>query len=243
MNRPSRTTIDYLLRNSFDEEEAPKAFELLKQADPQMLWAAMDAEIARQIAKRRSDRPKPPRVDPDDPLVVGRKRLPVTGMTLSAQAVTGQPILKGVSTMNVTMIDLAKAAVESGNSAGISKAEWYQTISKLAERTRQAHETKAAAFVRYTESDPDGRLLYSAYKLAPLPDYNPGAPVAKVETTKPVSAAMQKFNSLADALRKSEPNLSGAQAFVKVYEDPANRELAQQAHEHDMRLSLEALHG
>jgi hypothetical protein len=40
--------------------------------------------------------------------------------------------------------------------------------------------------------------------------------------------ALSQLNAKADELRKSDPKLSHAQAFAKVYSDPANRELAAQ---------------
>jgi len=50
--------------------------------------------------------------------------------------------------------------------------------------------------------------------------------------------ALSQLNAKADELRKSDPKLSHAQAFAKVYGDPANRELA--AQEKTQRLSKAA---
>jgi hypothetical protein len=104
------------------------------------MFAALDVAKSRY----RQGETKKPKVETGDGIRL--RRLPVTGMTLAAQAVTGQPsgrtnISKGDNQMtNSDLVSIAKSAVETGRTE-LSKAEFYKAIKSRAEDGRKAGET------------------------------------------------------------------------------------------------------
>jgi hypothetical protein len=119
-------------------------------------------------------------------------------------------------------IEVAKRVI-AGAPTRITKSGWYAEISARAEADRGEGESEAQAFTRYITKHEDGRTLYQAYKRA-LPD----EPTVDAVTPAPMPAPTRSYQRLmakAEELRKSEPKLSEAQAFAKVYESRENREL------------------
>jgi hypothetical protein len=69
-----------------------------------------------------------------------------------------------------------------------------------------------------------GQVLYRAFKLAPQGEVEPVTVSAPMPTP---TRAYTQLMAKAEELRKADGKLTEAQAFAKVYENPANRELVQ----------------
>jgi hypothetical protein len=123
------------------------------------------------------------------------------------------------------IISLAKAinAGTSGNHA--SKASWREVTKRLAEQDMRKGESPQQAFARFIQT-PDGAELFKAFKSASGPDHEP--PV--VDEALPViksDSAYARLKKIAANLRAENPKLTEGDAFLKVFTDPANRQLAE----------------
>ena len=137
--------------------------------DAELISALAENAVEKARGKRSL---KAPRIERGDPILDDRRRLPVTGMTLAAQAVTGQPQpprmtkpnSNGVTKMDTAsrMTALAKRDIDAGFSP-TSKAEWTRIMSG---RAAELHprETPAVAFTKYIEGE-EGRTLFAASQL------------------------------------------------------------------------------
>jgi hypothetical protein len=119
---------------------------LFPESALQKILANATSEEPEDIEKRRNDRSLKPRVDYEDPAVINRRRLPVTGMTLAAQTVTGQPnpdryIYKSEA-MNTESID-RDLAVEALTSA----------LEKQAARTECRNDAVLISLAKRTSED------------------------------------------------------------------------------------------
>jgi hypothetical protein len=121
------------------------------------------------------------------------------------------------------IISLAKSinAGTSGNHA--TKASWYEVMKRLAEQDRKSDQSSEQAFAAFIQT-PDGAELFKAHKSASGPDYQPEAvevPIVKVDS------AYSRLKKIARDLCEENPDLTEGAAFLKVFTDPANRELAE----------------
>jgi hypothetical protein len=135
-------------------------------------------------------------------------------------------------TMNDSKIEeIVKLAhdIDSGRMSHnyADRAHWYRAIAKVAETQRKPNESTQQSFARFITQDPDGKVMYRCYKTAAGSDYVPPAP----EPTPVIKAdsAYARLKKIASDLREDKPDLklTEAAAFVKVFTDPANRELAE----------------
>jgi hypothetical protein len=190
-------TVEQMLWANFEtQEEADAALAYFKSLDQDALrfalrnaQASLQPATAEELAKRRQHRVRQARVDYDDPLITGRRRLPVTGMTLSAQAVTGQPrgfgkkdtnmnidndlateamtaaIVKQFTRIeertNSTLVALAKRTIDDGARV-MSRDEWHALITAKAEALREPGKSVEQAFNAFI-SKGDGANLFAAY--------------------------------------------------------------------------------
>jgi hypothetical protein len=105
------------------------------------------------------------------------------------------------------------------------RASWYSAIKALAEEHREPGETVQMAFARVITKTADGKAMFAAYQAAAGTDY-----VAPAPESAPViksDSAYARLKKIASDLREANPALSDGAAFVKVFIDPANRELAE----------------
>jgi hypothetical protein len=132
---------------------------------------------------------------------------------------------KQETNMDVTL-DVAKMVAATGRPAPLySKRDWYAEIQKRAEACKQEGESPAQAFSRFIQKNPEGRLLYEAYRRTPGAVNGTGpSEVEKASTPTPLPS-YTKLVAKGEELRKADPKLTKEQAFVKAYTDPANREL------------------
>jgi hypothetical protein len=124
------------------------------------------------------------------------------------------------------IVNIAKA-INSGTATGnyASKAAWFQVMKRLAEQDRKSDQSSEQAFAAFIQT-PDGAELFKAHKSASGPDYQPVAvevPIVKVDS------AYSRLKKIARDLCEENPDLTEGAAFLKVFTDPANRELAEQS--------------
>jgi hypothetical protein len=129
---------------------------------------------------------------------------------------------------NSKLEDIVKLAhdVDAGRMGHYAdRAAWYGAITKAAETQRKQNESPQQSFARYITQDPDGKVMYRCYKTAAGSDYVPSepepAPVIKSDS------AYGRLKKIAGDLCAENPGLTASAAFVKVFTDPANRELAE----------------
>ena len=126
---------------------------------------------------------------------------------------------------NDTLLAIAKRVWRGECEPVFSKTDFYTEITKRAETARRVGESFSQAFARYVTEEPDGKMLYCAYKRAGGPPPRPEPRPAPERRTVEPGQACKKLMRLADAERAAHPELRQAQAFAKVYEDPRNGEL------------------
>jgi hypothetical protein len=112
-----------------------------------------------------------------------------------------------------------------GNHA--DRASWYGAITKIAETQRKPNESSQQSFARYVTADADGKAMYRCYKTAAGSDYVPPAP--EPAPVIKADSAYARLKKIASDLREEKPDLklTEAAAFLKVFTDPVNRELAE----------------
>jgi hypothetical protein len=98
-------------------------------------------------------------------------------------------------------------------------------MKRLAEQDRKSGQSSEQAFTAFIQT-PDGAELFKVHKSASGPSYEPAAvevPVIKADS------AYARLKKIASDLREEKPDLklTEAAAFLKVFTDPANRELAE----------------
>ena len=122
------------------------------------------------------------------------------------------------------IINIAKA-INSGTATGhyASKASWYQVMKQLAEQERIAGQSSEQAFAAFIQT-PDGSELFKAHQNASGPSYEPVS--AEVPVIK-ADSAYARLKKIARELCDEDPDMTEAAAFLKVFTDPANRELAE----------------
>lgn len=104
----------------------------------------------------------------------------------------------------------------------VTKAQFFDELSKRAEAEKKPGESVAQAFARFADTDV-GKVLMQAHKLAGGPDHQFERPVPS--PVRKASPAMDKLMQLAAARSKASPELSPEQSFAAVYTDPANKDV------------------
>src|SRR4051794_7921448 len=135
---------------------------------------------------------------------------------------------------------LAKMLVTQNDAHGITEHELTALAFEEAQKSAKPGERPNSTFARWY-GEPEQLELRKAIQIAkntpvdkaypPLMDMKPtqvsGAAAMNVNDA---SEAYNKLTAMAEALRAKSPTLTAAQAFAKVFEDPANAELAAKAH-------------
>jgi hypothetical protein len=136
-----------------------------------------------------------------------------------------------MKTMNDSKLeDIVKLAhdVDAGRMGHYAdRAAWYGAIAKAAETQRKPNESSQQSFARYVTEDVDGKAMYRCYKTAAGSDYVPPAP--EPAPVIKADSAYGRLKKIASNLREARPELklTEAAAFLKVFTDPVNRELAE----------------
>jgi hypothetical protein len=144
---------------------------------------------------------------------------------------------------------VAKYIISKHDSLGISEPELTELINEAAQRTIKAGERPAQAFARYY-SAPENVELRKAVEITKnagwvghlQTEYAKSYPNTAIteprvingadatDVNNDTSKAIEQLNALAEEQRSRSPELSFAQAFARVFSDPANSELANRAH-------------
>jgi hypothetical protein len=130
---------------------------------------------------------------------------------------------------NSKLEDIVKLAhdVDAGRMGNhADRASWYRAITKAAAETqRKPNESPQQSFTRFVMEDADGKVMFKCYQTAAGTDYVPPAP----EPTPVIKSdsAYGRLKKIAGELCAENPGLTASAAFVKVFTDPANRELAE----------------
>jgi hypothetical protein len=124
------------------------------------------------------------------------------------------------------IVTIAKCVADSGRS-WLTEEELTAKIFKHAQLDRRADESEHQAFARvFAANTPEGLLFRKAVAVAKTSDARPPGDDDDV-----AARAYRELERLAEARRKRDPSLSPEQAFAKCFADPANRELANLAHQ------------
>ncbi len=149
--------------------------------------------------------------------------------------IRGEIVMKGDNVMHTSqqnLIDIAKAAVRTGTSAGLRKIDLLEGIRKRAAEAYPTAKSKEIAFSRCIQFDEIGKTLHKAMGFADGPEVEPAAPVApttrQFHEAGPNCAAMQVLAD--DHLRANPVKTNGTKetkqgAFATVYTSPANAAL------------------
>ena len=135
-----------------------------------------------------------------------------------------------VKTMNDSKLEeIVKLAhdVDAGRIGHYAdRASWFGAIKKAAETQRKPNESSHQSFARYVTEDADGKAMFRCYKTAAGSDYAPPAP--EPAPVIKADSAYGRLKKIASNLREARPELklTEAAAFLKVFTDPVNRELA-----------------
>jgi len=122
------------------------------------------------------------------------------------------------------MLTFAKA-VAAGAPTTITKAQFFEEMSKRAQAEKKPGESVAQAFARFAETD-IGKVLMQAHRHASGPDHQFEKPeVTKAEA--PSMPALDKLKQLAADHQKTT-GVTPEAAFAVVYTDPANKDTVAQ---------------
>ena len=124
---------------------------------------------------------------------------------------------------------VAKGIVDKGHAATISEHKFTAAVTDYAKAQALPGESSAKAFSRIFAGDDDvGLVLRKAHQIVKATMTLTPTYVGATEATdvNDPTDALEQLQALAERLRASMPALSKAQAFAKVYSDPANAALA-----------------
>jgi hypothetical protein len=107
------------------------------------------------------------------------------------------------------------------------RASWYGAITKIAETQRKPNESSQQSFARFITEDADGKVMFKCYQTSAGSDYV--APAPEPAPVIKADSAYGRLKKIAADLCAETPGLTSSAAFVKVFTDPANRELAQRS--------------
>jgi hypothetical protein len=135
---------------------------------------------------------------------------------------------KGTAAMDSTapVLKIAKAFADSGRSF-MSESELTEKIFEYAQLDRRANESPHQAFARtFGANTPEGVLFRKAVAVAKTADMRPVG-----SDDGDAAKAYAKLTRLAEQERARHPGLTPEQAFAKCFADPANKSLAELAHQ------------
>ena len=133
---------------------------------------------------------------------------------------------KGTAPMDSPVVTICKSFVEAGQSF-MSETELTKLIEEYALRDRRDGETEAQCFSRvFCGSTTEAALFRKAIAICNSADVRP--PGSDDEDAARAYAELQR---LAERERASHPGLTPEQAFAKCFADPANKALAELAHQ------------
>jgi hypothetical protein len=140
--------------------------------------------------------------------------------------------MRGFAKQAGGMTSISKHIVEKG-ATSLTEHEFTELLMESAKLNKLAGESNGAAFSRIFTA-PDSLDIRKAHQickntLAATPTLVVDN-VAKAVDANDSAAAYAKLEVMAAALRASSPQLSEAQAFSKVFTDPANAALSNAAH-------------
>jgi len=118
------------------------------------------------------------------------------------------------------MIRIAKS-VADGGPTGFMKRDFYLELQKRADQIREPGETREAAFARYARTDPEGRLLLTAYKTVGGEDYS--GEQDNVEDEPQTNEGYRRLMDLAAERRRDGETIQ--QTFARLYADLDYRQL------------------
>jgi hypothetical protein len=121
-------------------------------------------------------------------------------------------------------VAMAKILVSDNDSHGLSEEEYTAIVTEDAQKRFPDKRSDSAFDKVFSDPGPDGVLLRKAHAVVKFDAMNGGND--RTESDK----ALDDLTVKADEYRKAHPELSQAQAFAKVFTDPANIELAASAH-------------
>jgi len=114
------------------------------------------------------------------------------------------------------LIAVAKNVL-AGNPTVHTRDDFFEALQRGAAKVRRKNETPEQSFSRFATETEDGRLLLKAMKAAPGPD---GGPTLLTGVPTDMTPAYQRMMAEARALMRSNPGLTEAAAFSRVYNDP-----------------------
>jgi hypothetical protein len=122
------------------------------------------------------------------------------------------------------ILAVAKVMLGEGRSYGLTETEFTEIATENALKLFPNAKTPAAAFSQmFLDGGPDGLTIRRAHALVRAEQlYGPTVKAAD----RGLNSAYGELQAKAAELRKVRPELSEAQAFAKVFSDPANSELA-----------------
>jgi hypothetical protein len=135
---------------------------------------------------------------------------------------------KGTAPMDSTpaVVKIAKAFADSGRSF-MTESELTEKIFEYAQLDRRANESPHQAFARtFAANTPEGVLFRKAVNVCKAAAMRPPG-----DDDDASARAYRKLEKLAERERIKNPALSPEQAFAKCFTDPANKTLADQAHQ------------
>ena len=133
---------------------------------------------------------------------------------------------KGTAPMDSPVVTICKSFVEAGQSF-MSETELTKLIEEYALRDRRDGETEAQCFSRvFSGSTTEAVLFRKAIAICKSADVRP-----RGSDDDDAAKAYAKLTRLAERERARHPGLTPEQAFAKCFADPANKALAELAHQ------------
>lgn len=193
----------------------------MSDAEKEFMAGMSDADKAKFMAMKPEDRKARMKKSADDDEVI---------------KVAGQDVRKSAVGEGMFAILKAQAEENAKLAESVHKAEEAAAVEAITKRLEAAGPVadvaKAAQAIRKLQAvDPDGaEALEATVKAAAEQSKKADAVLTKaVGSGKPVTGgAYDQMVAKATELRKADPKLTEAQAFAKVYEDPANADLRKQ---------------
>ena len=123
-------------------------------------------------------------------------------------------------------VKIAKGIAETGAS-WLTEVQLTEKIFEYAQLDRRANESPHQAFARvFGANTPEGVLFRKAVAVAKTADMRPVG-----SDDGDAAKAYAKLTRLAERERARHPGLTPEQAFAKCFADPANKALAELAHQ------------
>jgi hypothetical protein len=121
-------------------------------------------------------------------------------------------------------VAMAKILVADNDSHGIDESTYTQILTEHAQKLYPDKAPDSAFATVFSDTSADGVMLRKAHAVMKLDAMHEGNDHTKR------SEAYDELTVKAAELRKTQPSLTEAQAFAKVFTNPANAKLAASAH-------------